>query len=261
MRTWGATLPWAVSEGSVRNTMIQADSGTSKRTRFRGAVNSVCSRFGSYWTRYWMGHAGLHQFGRIATRFATWFAPPHKARGYLARMNPRGFIAPSATIYHADLRLGKHVFMDERVVIFQRENGGPVELGDRVYIYRDSILETGHGGSLRIGNDSSIHPRCQLNAYLSPIEIGNDVMVAPGCAFYPYDHGVAAGLPISDQPIESKGGIFVGDSAWIGFGVIVLGGIRIGKGAVIGAGSVVTKDVPDGAIAVGNPAKVVKMRS
>jgi serine acetyltransferase len=40
----------------------------------------------------------------------------------------------------------------------------------------------------------------------------------------------------------------------------VLDGVRIGKGAVIGAGAVVTNDIPDGAIAVGVPARVVKMR-
>ena len=43
--------------------------------------------------------------------------------------------------------------------------------------------------------------------------------------------------------------------------MIVLSGVRIGKGAVIGAGSVVTNDVPDGAIAVGIPASIIKMRS
>jgi acetyltransferase-like isoleucine patch superfamily enzyme len=43
--------------------------------------------------------------------------------------------------------------------------------------------------------------------------------------------------------------------------VIVLDGVRIGKGAVIGAGSVVNRDIPDEAIAVGNPARVIKMRS
>jgi virginiamycin A acetyltransferase len=40
----------------------------------------------------------------------------------------------------------------------------------------------------------------------------------------------------------------------------VLSGVRIGAGAVIGAGSVVTRDVPDGGIAVGNPARVVRFR-
>ena len=52
----------------------------------------------------------------------------------------------------------------------------------------------------------------------------------------------------------------MGDDAWLGYGVIVLDGVRIGKGAVVGAGSVVTEDIPDGGIAVGVPARVVKMR-
>ena len=51
------------------------------------------------------------------------------------------------------------------------------------------------------------------------------------------------------------------DDAWLGVGVIVLSGVRIGKGAVIGAGAVVSRDVPDGAIAMGVPARVVKMRA
>lgn len=213
------------------------------------------------WMRFWMRYAWLGWFGRVATRLATWAAPPHKARVVLAEMNPRGYIAPSVTIYHSDLRLGRHVFVDERVVIFQREGGGPVELGDRVCIYRDVILETGYGGSLTIGAGASIHPRCQINAYKVPVRIGADVMIAPNCALYPYDHGIATGRPILDQPLVSKGEIFIDDGAWLGVGVIVLGGVRIGKGAVIGAGAVVTQDVPDVAVAVGVPARVVKMRN
>jgi acetyltransferase-like isoleucine patch superfamily enzyme len=176
-------------------------------------------------------------------------------------MNPRGYIAPSVTIYHSELRLGANVFMDERVVIFQRENAGPIEIGNRVYIYRDTILETGHGGYMKIGDDSSIHPRCQLNAYVSPIQIGSGVMIAPNCAFYSYDHGVVPDQPIRKQPLQSKGAIIIEDEAWIGFGVIVLSGVRIGKGAVVGAGSVITQDVPDYAIAAGVPAKVIKLRN
>jgi acetyltransferase-like isoleucine patch superfamily enzyme len=212
------------------------------------------------WTRFWMYFAGLGPFGRIATRFATWFAPPHKARVYLARMNRLGYIAPSATIYHKDLELGPRIFIDERVVIFQRKQGGPIRLGRNVCIYRDVILESGFGGSLVVGDGSSIHPRCQINAYVSTIEIGKGVMIAPNCALYPYDHGIAAGIPIGDQPLTSRGPISIGDGAWLGFGVIVLGGVTIGEGAVIGAGSVVTNSVPDGAIAAGVPARVIKMR-
>jgi 2-polyprenyl-3-methyl-5-hydroxy-6-metoxy-1,4-benzoquinol methylase len=63
------------------------------------------------------------------------------------------------------------------------------------------------------------------------------------------------------QPPQTKGGIVIDDGVWLGFGVIVLDGVRIGKGAVIGAGAVVTHDIPDGAIAVGNPAQVIKMRN
>jgi len=212
------------------------------------------------WARFWMRYAGLGRVGRIATRLATWFAPPHKARVYLAKMNPRGYIAASVTIYHSDLRLGRNVFVDERVLIFQREDGGAVQLEDRVRLYRDTIIETGYGGSLSIGENSSIHPRCQINAYKAAVRIGANVMIAPNCALYPYDHGIAPGKSIKSQPIVSRGPIEIGNDAWLGVGVIVLGNVRIGDGAVIGAGSVVTEDIPAGAIAVGVPARVVKMR-
>ena len=46
---------------------------------------------------------------------------------------------------------------------------------------------------------------------------------------------------------------------WIGAGATILPGICIGEHAIVGAASVVTKDVPDCAVVVGNPAKVVKM--
>jgi acetyltransferase-like isoleucine patch superfamily enzyme len=213
------------------------------------------------WIRFWMRYAGLHPFGRFATYLAAMFARPHKARDYLARMNPKGYISTKAVIYHADLQLGKNVFMDDRVVIFQRERGGAAHIGNRVCLYRDTIIETGYGGSFRIGEDSSIHPRCQLNAYVSAIEIGCGVMIAPNCAFYPYDHGIKPGQPIYKQPLTSKGPILVGDQSWLSVGVIVLGGVRIGEGAVIGAGAVVTGDIPAGAVALGSPARVVKMRS
>lgn len=207
-----------------------------------------------------MRFAGLSTAGRIATWLAAIPAHPHKSRDYLARMNPRGYISTKAVVFHADFHYGSRIFVDDRAVLFQRKQGGPLVFGDRVCIYRDSILETGYGGALTLDDEASIHPRCQINAYVSDIHIGKGVMLAPGCALYPYDHGTARSDPIREQSLISKGSIAIGDEAWLSFGVIVLGGVRIGAGAVVGAGSIVTGDIPDYAIAVGRPAQVVKFR-
>lgn len=213
------------------------------------------------WSRFWMRFAGPGAFGRRAARLASWTAPPHKERVQLAKISRRGYIEPTAVVHHSDFQTGAHCFIGDRVLIFQRARGGSVELGDRVCIYRDTTIETDRGGFLKIGSDSSIHPRCQINAYVEPVLIGEGVMIAPNCSLYSYNHGIAPDEPIRKQPLESSGPIVVEDEVWLGVGVTVLCGVHIGKGAVIGAGSLVTSDIPAGAIAVGMPAKVVKMRN
>ena len=207
-----------------------------------------------------MRQSGMGFYGRMATRLAAWFIPPYYGRGFLATLNPKGYISPRAGISHHDLRLGKHVFIGDRVIIYQDRDGGGVDIGTRSHLYGETIIHTGSGGSLQIGANSHIHPRCQIMAYKAKIQIGDEVQIAPNCAFYPYDHGIKAGRLIQDQPLTTRGDILIGDDAWLGFGVIVLSGVRIGAGAVIGAGSVVSQSIPDNAIAVGVPAKVVKIR-
>lgn len=51
----------------------------------------------------------------------------------------------------------------------------------------------------------------------------------------------------------------IGDHVEVGSNVVIIGPITIGNNAVIGAGSVVVKDVPEGAVVVGNPAKVIRV--
>ena len=221
----------------------------------------IADRLKSYWTRFWMQFAGLGKFGRTAMWFSTWFVPPLYGRCILARMNRRGYISWSARIHHNNLTLGDNIFIGDRVTIFQDSVGGSVELGKGVLLLGDTYVQTGAGGSLTIGDNTHIQPGCQFSAYKGPIQIGKDVEIAPRCAFYPYDHGFGPGELIARQPLTTKGGIVIGDDAWLGYGVIVLDGVRIGNGAVIGAGAVVTRDIPDGAIAAGIPARVIKMRS
>lgn len=60
--------------------------------------------------------------------------------------------------------------------------------------------------------------------------------------------------------LKGKGDIRIGNDVWIGDGVMILPGVSIGDGAVIGAGAIVTKNIPHYSIAVGVPAKVVKLR-
>ena len=65
---------------------------------------------------------------------------------------------------------------------------------------------------------------------------------------------VLAGViePPSANPVVLEDDVLIGANA------VVIEGVRIGKGAVVGAGSIVTKDVPAGAVVVGNPARIVK---
>jgi acetyltransferase-like isoleucine patch superfamily enzyme len=110
------------------------------------------------------------------------------------------------------------------------------------------------GTTLKIGKYCSIasstiillggehDPRC-VTTY--PIDIFmNPSSIPPGGPVFP----------------TSKGDVVIGHDVHIGTGCLILSGVRIGNGAVIGAGSVVTQSVPAYAIAVGNPAKVLKYR-
>jgi len=64
--------------------------------------------------------------------------------------------------------------------------------------------------------------------------------------------------PLSLDAKETRVGPTIKKGAKIGANSIILPGVIIGENAFVGAGSVVTKNVPDGAVVVGNPAKIIK---
>lgn len=52
--------------------------------------------------------------------------------------------------------------------------------------------------------------------------------------------------------------IIIGNNVFVGWGAIILPGVVIGSNVVVAAGSVVTRDIPDGSVVAGNPAKIIK---
>ena len=84
------------------------------------------------------------------------------------------------------------------------------------------------------------------------ITIEDNVMIAANVQLISNNHDPYDRQILTCKPVLIKYG------AWVGAGTTILPGVTVGKYAIIGANSVVNKDIPDYAVAVGSPAKVVK---
>ncbi len=85
------------------------------------------------------------------------------------------------------------------------------------------------------------------------ITIEDEVMIAANVSLLTNNHDPYERQVLTCKPIVIK------KAAWIGAGATILPGVTVGKYAIVGAASVVTHDVPDYAVVVGSPAKVIKM--
>ena len=159
------------------------------------------------------------------------------------------------------IALGANCVIDDNVVLDAKgEKNEGLRLGDNVYVGRNTILSCKEG-SIAVGDYTNISANCSLLSE-TEINLGRYCFLAGHCYL------VAGGnhsfddvsRPIMFQPSVSKGGIRVGDDAWLGAGVIVLDGAAIGQGTVVGAGAVVTEPLPEFSVAVGSPARVIRNR-
>jgi acetyltransferase-like isoleucine patch superfamily enzyme len=140
---------------------------------------------------------------------------------------------------------------------------GRISVGDDVFVGAGSWLQTldgdGFAGNLRIGDGTSIAGTCVLSAACS-VTLGRKVLLARNVYISDHIHQYDdPGTAILDQGLGRLEPVEIGDGAWLGQNVVVCPGVRIGRGAVVGANSVVTEDVPDRALAVGAPARVVRV--
>ncbi|MFV8335287.1 acetyltransferase [Flavobacterium sp. RSP29] len=97
---------------------------------------------------------------------------------------------------------------------------------------------------------------------MAGVVLNADVVVGQHCiintaAVVEHDCKVGDFVHVSPNAVLA-GGVTVGEGAHIGIGATVIQGIKIGKWATIGAGSVIISDIPDYALVVGNPGKIIK---
>lgn len=119
----------------------------------------------------------------------------------------------------------------------------------------------------KIGQDCNI---CAHTLIEDDVIIGNNVTVKSGVYIWDgtrIEDNVFLGpnatltndlMPRSKQYPDSFSGITLKKDSSIGANATLLPGVTIGEGAMVGAGAVVTKDIPDYAIVVGNPAKIIR---
>lgn len=119
----------------------------------------------------------------------------------------------------------------------------------------------------KIGQDCNI---CAHTLIEGDVIIGNNVTVKSGVYIWDgtrIEDNVFLGpnatltndlMPRSKQYPDSFSGITLKKDSSIGANATLLPGVTIGEGAMVGAGAVVTKDIPDYAIVVGNPAKIIR---
>ena len=140
----------------------------------------------------------------------------------------------------------------------QIARGAKVRLGRFVWIGHGSKIRC-HEGTVEIGAKTVIGQDCTISAY-QRVRIGEQCVIADRAMFIDFDHVVTdPEAPIRTQGIYKRD-VVVGSNVWVGYNAQVLRGVSIGDNAIIGANSVVTRDIPANAVAVGTPARVVRMR-
>lgn len=148
-------------------------------------------------------------------------------------------VVRSHTVIYAGNVIGDH-FQTGHGVLIREEN----HIGHNVSIGSHSIIEH----HVKVGDNVRIHSNTFIPEF-SQLEDG--CWVGP-CVIF-----TNARYPRSPRAKESLRGPLVRSQAKIGAGAVLLPGVTIGRGALVGAGAVVVRDVPDGKVVVGNPARVV----
>jgi len=140
-----------------------------------------------------------------------------------------------------DTQILGEVFLDRYSCVTRSILGGYNGIGSFSYVRNSKIGRYTHFGS-RVSVGGAAHPLDWVS--IASFQYRNDCWQNK----------------MSVLSFEEGNGTEIGNDVWIGDNAVVVSGVKIGSGCVVGAGSIVTKDLQPYTIAVGNPARVLRMR-
>jgi acetyltransferase-like isoleucine patch superfamily enzyme len=187
-------------------------------------------------------HAGVSLgVNTVVEEFCIIGSPPrgHRA-GELETVIGAGSHVRSHTVIYAGNRIGRNFQTGNKVNIRELNT-----IGDDVSVGTLSVIEH----HVDIGNHVRIHSQVFIPEY-SILE--EECWIGPNVVL------TNARYPVSPDAKKNLKGPIIRRRAKIGANVTILPGVVIGEDALVGAGSVVVRDVPAGAVVVGNPAKIIK---
>lgn len=112
-----------------------------------------------------------------------------------------------------------------------------------------------YGTQIYTGKNVFINFNCTI-LDCAKVEIGDHTLIGPNVQIYTATHPLLPHKRL--EGLESAQKVRIGKNVWLGGGCIILPGVWIGDNAIVAAGAVVTRDVGEGTVVAGSPAKVIR---
>ena len=157
------------------------------------------------------------------------------------------------------VHIGDNVVIDDYCVLDAkgRTNEG-IRIGNGVFLGRNTILNC-KNGDIILEDGVNIGFNCMIFS-ASRVSVGSDYLMAAYCYLVGGTHHAEdPSIPVLKQGRSSKG-IEIGSGGWLGAHVTVFDGVHIGRNVIVAGGSVVHRNLPDFAVAGGNPVTIINRR-
>jgi acetyltransferase-like isoleucine patch superfamily enzyme len=138
------------------------------------------------------------------------------------------------------------------------ENGTFI-MGENASIQHGNVIYIMKGAHFRVGNNGYIGESNNIRC-AGRIELGDNVRISQFVSLIDSQHRyLKRSILIGKQGFD-VGKVTIGNDVWVGTNVAILPNVTIGNGVVVGAGSVVIRDIPDYAVVVGSPVRILRYR-